>query len=124
MALSNLDNDNITRLFKMININEQSHNNLMSIRNNYSSYSKLKLICKQIEFLKKEAVNVIENHNLNIDIENISCNFRKVPGNHYYLYKKNNEKILSMISPDEGNIYDEFIIKLYYDYDNLFHIIE
>lgn len=82
------------------------------------------VICKQIEFLKKEAVNVIENHNLNIDIENISCNFRKVPGNYYYLYKKNNEKILSMISPDEGNIYDEFIIKLYYDYDNLFHIIE
>ena len=56
MALSNLDNDNITRLFKMININEQSHNNLMSIRNNYSSYSKLELICKQIEFLKKEAL--------------------------------------------------------------------
>ena len=124
MALSNLDNDNITRLFKMININEQSHNNLMSVRNNYSSYSKLELICKQIEFLKKEAINVIENHNLNIDIENISCNFRKVPGNYYYLYKKNNEKILSMISTNEGNIYDEFIIKLYYDYDNLFHIIQ
>ena len=121
MALSNLDNDNITRLFEMINKNDKSHNNLMSIRNNYSSYSKLELICKQVDFLKNEALHIIENHNLNITIQNIPCNFKKVPGNYYYLYKKNNEKLLSMISPEEGNIYDEFIMKLYYDYDNLFY---
>ena len=121
MALSNLDNDNITRLLDMINKNDKYYESLMTIRNNYSSYSKLELICKQVDFLKNEALHVIENHNLNITIQNIPCNFKKVPEYYYYLNKKNNEKLLSMISPDEGNIYDEFIMKLYYDYDNLFY---
>ena len=124
MSLPNLDNDNITRLFEMININDRSHDNLMSIRSNYSSYSKLELIGKQIEFLKKEAINIIENHNLNIDLDNISCKFKKVPGTYYYLYENNNEKILSLISPEEGSIYEKFILKIYYDYDNLFYVVK
>ena len=123
MALSNLDNNNITRLFEMLNIRDKSYDNLINIRKNYSTYSKLEVIRKQMEFLKKEALEVIENHNLNINLENITCSFRKVPGTYYYLYEKNNEKILSMISPEEGIIYDKFLLKLYFDYDNLFYII-
>lgn len=124
MALSNLDNDNITRLFQMLKINEEEeYNRLIHIRGNYATYSKLELIAKQVDFLKKEAQNIIDNHNINIDLNCVECNFRKAPGTYYYVYEKDNKKILSIISPTEGEIYDKFILKVYYDYDNLFHII-
>ena len=51
MALSNLDKNNLTRLFEMINVkdgNSLSYNNLTNLRSNYSTYSKLELIAKQI----------------------------------------------------------------------------
>lgn len=125
MALSNLNNDNVTRLFNMLATTEKTdYNNLLEIRRNYSTYSKLELIAKQIDFLKKEATNIIENHNLNIDLETVECNFRKAPGTYYYIYEKDNKKILSIISPNEGIIYDNFLLKVYYDYDNLFHIMQ
>ena len=100
MALTNLDKENINRLLNMLHINDSNnnnYNNMLDVRSNYASYSKLELIAKQIEFLKKEALEIINNHNLNEDLKNITCNFRKVPGTYYYIYEKNNEKILSLI---------------------------
>ena len=60
MALSNLDKDNLTRLFQMINIDDYSNNQnaLINIGNDYSNYGKLELIAKQISFLQNEAVNI------------------------------------------------------------------
>ena len=55
MALSNLDKNNLTRLFQMININDNNsitQENINSIRSNYSTYSKLELIAKQIQLVK------------------------------------------------------------------------
>ena len=124
MALSNLNNENITRLFNMLNINEkEKYDNLLKIRSNYATYSKLEILAKQMHYLKVEAENIINEHNLNIDLEKIECNFRKAPGSVYYVYEKNNNQILSMISPNEGSLYDKFLFAVYYDYDNLFHII-
>ena len=83
MALSNLDKNNLTRLFQMININDNNsitQENINSIRSNYSTYSKLELIAKQIQFLKSEAENILSNHDLNSDLTCLKCNFRKVPG--------------------------------------------
>ena len=96
---------------------------MTNIRNDYSNYGKLELIAKQISFLQNEAVNIYNNHELNSDINKIECNFKKVPGSYYYIYEKNNNKILSMISPEEGIIYDKFISKVYFDYDNLFYTV-
>ena len=66
MALSNLDKDNLTRLFQMINIDDYSNNQnaLANIRNDYINYGKLELIAKQISFLQNEAVNIYNNHQL------------------------------------------------------------
>lgn len=124
MALSNMNKDTLTRLFQMLNINENKDNNTINkIRSNYATYSKLELIAKQVNLLKNEAETIINNHNINLNLETIECNFRKVPGNYYYVYEKDNKQILSMVSPDEGNLYDNFLLKVYYDYDHLFHII-
>ncbi len=127
MALSNLNKDNIERLFQMINLNDTDrtdYNNLLNIRSNYATYSKLELIARQIEFLKTEALNIVKIHDLNNDLKNIKCSFRKVPGNYYYVYKNDNEKYLSLISPDEWNKKEDFLAKVYYDYDYQFYNVD
>ena len=124
MALSNLDKDNIYRLFNMINIeNIQNQKFIDNIKSNNSAYSKLQVITKQIELLKEQAIQIINENNLTNEYNNIECNFRKVPGNYYYVYEKNNKKVLSMISPDEWNTYEKFIQKVYFDYDYNFYNI-
>ena len=125
MALSNIDKNTLTRLFEMVNIRNSdstNHNNLLNIRSNYATYSKLELIAKQIDFLKNEALNIIDNHELNNDLSNIKCNFRKVPGTYYYVYlNEENQKILSLISPEEWYNSFNFLEKVYYDYDFQFY---
>ena len=121
MALSNLNKDNLYRLFKMININEKD--NITDIKTNYSTYSKLEIIAKQMNNLKIEAERIIENHDLNTELKNIECNFKKVSGTYYYLYIINNRKTLSLISDTEWEQYDKFLYKLYFDYDCQFYIV-
>ena len=73
--------------------------------------------------LKKEAQNILENHQMNLDFSKISCTFKKVPGNYYYIYEKNNEKFLSILSPNDWNVCPgEFITKVLYDYH--FYIVK
>lgn len=123
MALSNLDKDNLTRLFQMINIDNNNENILTTVKNDYSTYGKLELIAKQISFLQSEAINIYNNYTLSSEINKIKCNFKKVPGTYYYLYEKNNSKFLSLISNEEWNSYDKFICKVFYDFDCNFKAI-
>ena len=59
----------------------------------------------KLEFI----VNRLNKKNLKLnDLNNIKCSFRKVPGNYYYVYKNDNEKYLSLISPDEWNKKEDF----------------
>ena len=122
MALSNLDKKTITNLFEMINANENNKDKLLStLKNDYLSYSKLKMIHTQISILQNEANNIIELHKFNDEISNLECLFKKTPGTYYYLYEKNN-KYLSLIPPDEwwGDP-GKFIMKVYYDFDLCFY---
>ena len=124
MALSNLNKDNLDRLFSMLNINYNENNNLTnSIKNEYVNYAKLQMIAKQMEFLKLEAQEILNNYDFNNQIKEIECKFKKVPGTYYYCYNHNNKKIISLISNEESNIFDEYICKLYYDYDYNFYIV-
>ena len=135
MSLSNLDNDTTTRLFKMIVSNDNfSNEQLCKIKNDSSTYAQLNLINKQIESLKLEAINIIQNHVKTEEINNIICNFKKVPGTLYYLYSDNdnnkNNKIISLVSPEydtNGNIvstiYPTFLGKYFFDYDLKFKLV-
>lgn len=135
MSLSNLDNDTTTRLFKMIISNDNfSNEQLCKIKNDSSTYAQLNLINKQIESLKLEAINIIQNHVKTEEINNIICNFKKVPGTLYYLYSDNynnkNTKIISLVSPEydtDGNIvrtiYPNFLGKYFFDYDLKFKLV-
>ena len=125
MALSNINKDTLERLFEMVNIrnNEtKEYNALTNIRSNYATYSKLEMIAKQIDFLKNEALNILSNHDLNDNLKEVKCNFRKVPGTYYYVYlNEQKQKLLSLISPYEWSNSYNFIEKVYYDYDYNFY---
>lgn len=121
MALTSLDKDNLHRLFEMINIRDKD--NITDVKTNYSTYSKLEIIAKQMMNLKVEAERIITNHNINAELKDIECNFKKVPGTFYYLYVINNKKVISLIANTEWNTYNEFLHKLYFDYDYQFYIV-
>lgn len=121
-----------TRLFQMIISNENfSTEQICKIKNDSSTFAQLNLINKQIESLKMEAINIINNHVQTEEINNIICNFKKVPGTLYYLYSHNeNNKIISLVSPEfdtDGNIintiYPNFLGKYFYDYDMKFKLV-
>ena len=125
MALSNINKDTLERLFEMVNIRNKEtkdYNALTNIRSNYATYSKLEMIAKQMDFLKNEALNILSNHDLNDNLKEVKCNFRKVPGTYYYVYlNEQNQKLLSLVSPNEWSNSYNFIEKVYYDYDYNFY---
>ena len=127
MAISNIDKNHLDNLFKMLHINDTNandYNSLLNIRSNYATYSKLELIAKQMNFLKSEALSIIENHNINNIVNSIKCDIRKVPGNYYFVYENDfEEKILSLIKPSDWNMCLDykFSYAVYYDYDLNFY---
>merc|ERR1711878_263088 len=59
--------------------------------------SKLTVIAEQVRFLQEEA-------RMNALLHKTSCNFKKIPGKTYYVYKQRknpDQEMLSMISPEE-----------------------
>jgi len=65
--------------------------------------SKLSVIAEQVRFLQQQAKAVLEEANLNAELHHIACNFKKVPGKIYYVYRREESgaKYMSMISPEE-----------------------
>jgi len=66
--------------------------------------SKLTVIAEQVRFLQEQARKVLEDARLNALLHKTACNFKKVSGTTYYVYKQRanpDEEMLSMISPEE-----------------------
>jgi len=83
--------------------------------------SKLQIIAEQVRFLQDQARKVLEDARLNALVHKTNCNFKKIPGKTYYIYKQKknpDEEFMSMISPEEwGDSGPEFVggYKLEYD---------
>tara|TARA_B100000524_G_scaffold342961_1_gene238552 strand:- start:477 stop:854 length:378 start_codon:yes stop_codon:yes gene_type:complete len=125
MSLSNMNNHVITNLFQMLNVTQDNQNTLLeNIKGNYASYAKIQYIANQVNMLKNEANNILLNHEMNNELKKIKCTFKKVPGNYYYVYEKNNNQFLSLISPEEWHVPPEkFICKVFFDYDYNFYTL-
>ena len=66
------------------------------------AYSKLSTIAEQIRFLRAQAEKVLMDAERDEDLHNVPCNFKKVPGKVYYLYRQEGGgRFFSMISPQE-----------------------
>ena len=79
--------------------------------------------------LEKDEINTILNDSLESEgLSKINCKFKKIPGNHYYLYTKLLDESLyfSLLAPDEWN-YEEknrFIGKYLFVYYLKFNKVE
>ena len=121
MALTNIDKDHLDKLFLSLYVDQ---NNLETIKSNHVNYARLKQIAKQINYLKNEALEIIDENKIQHELQNLKTKFKLVSGTSYYLYQKKTEKYLSMISPTQWNNKDLFLGAYYYDYDKQFILIE
>merc|ERR1712193_407054 len=64
--------------------------------------SKLSVIAEQVRFLQEQARKVLEEAQRDAEINHMACNFKRIPGKVYYIYKrKNGQQYMSLISPEE-----------------------
>lgn len=116
MSLSNISKDHLENLF--FSLTSHNVNSLENVKKNHVCYGQLKLIAKQIMALKNEALEIIEESNIQDQLQSINPSFKIVSGNYYYLYEKNDgQKYFSMISPEQWSNKDRFLGKYLYDYD-------
>jgi len=83
--------------------------------------SKLSIIAEQVRFLQEQARKVLEEARLNNLLHKTPCNFKKIPGSTYYVYKQKrnpDEEFISMISPSEwGASGPEFVAAYRLEHD-------
>ena len=121
MALTNISKDHVNNLLLDLNTPQLNQDKIMkSIQKNSNQYSKLQVLFKQLANIREE-INLVIQETLETDnLEKIECRFKKIPGNHYYLYSKlnSNKLFFSMLDPKEWNFEknNEYVGKYLYDY--------
>ncbi|MDH5484208.1 MAG: DUF2452 domain-containing protein [Gammaproteobacteria bacterium] len=66
--------------------------------------SQLKVIADQIRSLQAEAKTILESAQLDQELHHAACNFKRIPGKIYHLYRKQeNSCYFSMLSPEDWN---------------------
>merc|ERR1712183_134722 len=64
--------------------------------------SKLSVIAEQVRFLQEQARKILEEAQRDKEINHMACNFKRIPGTLYHIYKrKNGQQYMSLISPEE-----------------------
>ena len=145
MSLSNIDKTHLEELCLSLNqYTNSSHNQLEILKSNHVQYGRLKQIARDMQRLRNEAMEAINDANFQAELHAMKHTFKLTSGNTYYVYEKhnsetnqnnqnnqtnqnnqNNQKYLSLISPKEwSSNTDTFIGKYFYDYDKQFVKVE
>jgi len=110
-AVSLLDRDSLckpnlvegsktTNKFDLIELASQIQQCDASIKS--AASSKLRSILDQMRSLQSQAKRVLEETKRDNDLHHAACNFKKIPGKLYYLYKRKSQlTYVSMLSPEE-----------------------
>ncbi len=119
MSITNIDKNHLKQIIEIPNLNELNRDKIIkSVQKNSNNYAKIKVLFKQMENIKKEIEEIIEESIETDDLNKIKCNFKKIPGSYYYLYQKPDSTLFfSILSPKEWNTKNIFINKYFYDYD-------
>lgn len=121
MALTSLDKDTSNRLLQSLEISSIIRNEVfIDSKKNSAAYGKLELIKSQMALLQKQAMNILEEVQIDAELQKIKCNFKKVPGNYYYCYKNHDNIFLSLIKPEEWQTDYIFLGRYLFDYDYIF----
>lgn len=122
MSLSKIDKNHLEGLLSIFTNN--NHNSLEIVKKNHVQYGQLKMIANQMNYLKQQALEIINEAISQDELHNVGCKFKKTSGNTYYLYYKEETetRYFSMLSPEDwkGKNKDIFIGAYYYDYDKVF----
>lgn len=126
MAISNISKEHLNNLLAISNYSDLDRDKVVqSIQRNSNNYGKLKTLFRQLQFIKNEINEVLQESIISSELDKIKCSFKKIPGNHYYLYKNiKNELFFSIISPKEWNKYQDYLGEYLYDFDLTFNKIE
>lgn len=66
------------------------------------THAQLELIAKQIRQLQAQAREILEQADQDRRLHQVRCSFRKVPGQTYYLYRRNNGELQFLrLSPED-----------------------
>ena len=119
MSITNIDKNHLKQIIEIPNLNELNRDKIIkSVQKNSNNYAKIKVLFKQMENIKKEIEEIIQESIETDDLNKIKCNFKKVPGSYYYLYQKPDSTLFfSILSPNEWDTKNIFISKYLYDYD-------
>lgn len=120
MSLSNISKEHLKELLAS---NHQMNNYLDIVKHDHANYGIFKRIVKQMNDLKIEALELLNDSLNQKELQGLKTSFKIVPGQTYYLYNKDNYKYFSLISPKEWNNEDEFLGEYFYDYDRKFILI-
>lgn len=123
MSINNSSKSELCNLFEPLILSEvKNEEMLQKIKSDSICYSKLKLLSSQIEILKHQIKETISDGLINTNLHNVECRFKKVCGNTYHLYKKNNKYFFSQLSFVDwlGNPPNEYIASFLYDYDHCY----
>ncbi|XP_055613895.1 uncharacterized protein C1orf50 homolog, partial [Uranotaenia lowii] len=72
----------------------------IQVKNN--ACAKLMVIAEQVKFLQEQARKILEETQSAQDLHHAACNFKKIPGNVYHLYRRDSgQSYFSMVSPEE-----------------------
>merc|ERR1711987_26720 len=82
--------------------------------------SKLSVIAEQVRFLQEQARKILEEAQKDKEINHMACNFKRIPGTLYHIYKrKNGVKYMSLIGPEEwGPDGPEFVASYKLNHDH------
>jgi hypothetical protein len=119
MAISNIDKKHLDKIFEEYNLEILNNNGIrQKIVSNSNSFSKLKVLFRQLELIKMEINEVVKETIETSELQKIKCNIKKIPGKIYYLYKnKNRELFFSILSHEEWDNYENYLGKYLYNFD-------
>ena len=91
-----------------------------------SACNKLQVIAQQIAFLQQQARDILTEVKTNTDLHHVPCNFVKVPGNVYHLYRRPSGQIyFGMLSPGEWvNCPHEYIESYRLEFDRSWTLLK
>ncbi|XP_058446467.1 uncharacterized protein C1orf50 homolog [Malaya genurostris] len=75
----------------------------IQVKNN--ACAKLLVIAEQVRFLQEQARKILEETNAAENLHHAACNFKKIPGHIYHLYRRESgQTFFSMLSPEEWGV--------------------
>ncbi|KXJ80580.1 hypothetical protein RP20_CCG024355 [Aedes albopictus] len=84
----------------IVNLAKEIQSAEIQVKNN--ACARLLVIAEQVKFLQEQARKILEETQTAQDLHQAACNFKKIPGHIYHLYKRDSgQTYFSMLSPEE-----------------------